>query len=148
MPALGLQCVGLPLHGSREFVVAPTDASHPVPHRDTALMAEIPIGENTVRVGATVRIRYQGALLRQNQCSPVAMHARSFRSPSHDFVHNNTTRLAYVFSTQRTTTRVRAHVLPVHSCSLHVRSHVSNPQSFYPSRAVGRSGATSHSAGM
>jgi len=59
-PALSLAVLGMQQGERKEFFVQPTDAAHPQPKRDEALVVTVPTGGAKVKVGATVRLQHQG----------------------------------------------------------------------------------------
>ena len=64
-PGLSLCCIGMCVGAkSRTLVVRPGDPGHPQPKYDPSLVVTVPTGESggeNVCVGATVRVRHQGA---------------------------------------------------------------------------------------
>ena len=64
-PGLSLCCLGMRVGGeARTLTVLPDDPGHPQPKYDPALVVTVPMGSGdgrSVRIGATVRIRHQGA---------------------------------------------------------------------------------------
>ena len=59
-PALSQATIGLALGEEKEFLITPTNVSHPQSIRDEKLIIQVPTGGAKVNIGATVRLQHEG----------------------------------------------------------------------------------------